>query len=105
LEKFRINESRPVATAMARKLHKRKPDAEACDPTIYQSIIGSYMYAMTVTWPDIAYGIGVPSWDNQYPRNEHMVAPKCVFRYLDGTKDWRLGFGGALGGEGEGLPG
>jgi hypothetical protein len=28
---------------MAMKLHKRKPDEEACDPTIYQSMIRSRM--------------------------------------------------------------
>ena len=31
-----------------------------------------------------------------------MVAFKCVFRYLNGTKDWHQHFGGALWGEGEG---
>jgi hypothetical protein len=36
LAKFRMDESRQVATPMAMKLHKRKPDEEGCDPTIYQ---------------------------------------------------------------------
>jgi hypothetical protein len=49
LAKFRMDECRPVATPMAMKLHKRKPNEEACDPTIYQSMIGSLMYAMTAT--------------------------------------------------------
>jgi hypothetical protein len=98
LAKFRMDESRPVATPMARKLHKRKPDKEACDPTIYQSMIGSLMYVMTTIRPDIAYAIGVLSWYNHDPSNEHMVALKRVFPYLNGTKDWRLRFGGALGG-------
>jgi len=87
LAKFRMGESRPVATPMAMKLHKRKPDEEACDPTIYQSMMGSPMYAMTATRPDIAYAIGVPSRYNHDPSNEHMVALKHVFRYLNGTKD------------------
>jgi len=92
--KIRMDESRPVATPMAMKLHKRKPDEEACDPTIYQSMIGSLMYAMTATRPDIAYAIGVLSRYNHDPSNEHMIALKRVFRYLNGTKDWRLHFGG-----------
>ena len=100
--KFRLDDSRPVATPMAMKLHKRKPDEEACDPTIYKSMIGSLMYAMTATRPDIAYAIGVLSRYNYDPNNEHMVAVQCVFRYLNGTKDWRLRFGGALGGAREG---
>jgi len=98
LAQFRMDESRPVATPMAMKLHKRKPDEEPCDPTIYQSMIGSLMYAMTATRPDNAYAIGVLSRYNHDPSNEHMVALKRVFRYLNGTKDWRLRFGGAPGG-------
>jgi hypothetical protein len=98
LAKFRIDQSRPVATPKAMKLHKRKPDEEACDPTIYQSMIGSLMYTMTATRPDIAYAIGVLSRYNHDPSNEHMVALERVFRHLNGTKDWRLRFRGALGG-------
>jgi len=97
LGKFRLDESRPVATPMAMKLHKRKPNEEACDPTIYQLMIRSLIYAMTTTRPNIAYAIGVLSRYNHDPSNEHMVALKRVFRYLNGTKDWRLRFGGALG--------
>jgi len=55
------------------------------------------MYAMTATRPDIAYAIGVLSWYNHDPSNEHMVALKRMFRYLNGTKDWCLHFGVALG--------
>jgi len=83
---------------MTMKLHKRKPDEGACDPTVYQSVIGSLMYAMTATRPDITYAIGVLSRYNHDPSKEHMVARKHVFRYLTGTKDWRLRFGGTLGG-------
>jgi hypothetical protein len=95
---FRMDESRPVATPIAMKLHKRKPNEEACDPTIYQSMIGSLLYAVTATRPDIAYAIGVLSRYNQDPSNEHMVALKGMFRYVNSTKDWRLRFGRALGG-------
>jgi hypothetical protein len=88
LANFRMDESRPVATPMAMKFHKRKPDEEACDLTIYQSMIGSLMYMMTATRPDIAYAIGVLCRYKHDPSNEHMVALKCVVRYLNGTKDW-----------------
>jgi len=94
----RMDESRPLAMPMALQFHKRLPDKEACDPTIYESILQSLMYAMTTTRPDIAYAIGVLSWYNHNLCHENMVALKRVFRYLNGTKDWRLCFGGALGG-------
>jgi len=60
------------------------------------------MYRLTATRPDIAYAIGVFSRYNHNPSNEHMVALKRVFRYLNGTKNWRLHFGRALGGALEG---
>jgi hypothetical protein len=91
-----MDESRPVATPMAMKLQKRKADEEACDLTVDQSIIGSLIYAMTAIRPSIAYAIGVLSRYNHDPSNEHMVALKNVFQYLNGTKNWRLCFGGAL---------
>jgi hypothetical protein len=97
LVKFRMDVSRPVATPRAMKLHKRKPDKVACNPTIYQSMIGSFIYAMTATRPDIAYAIGVLCRYNHDPSNEHMVALKRMFWYHNGKKDWRLRFGGAIG--------
>jgi len=109
LAKFRMDESSPVAMPMVMKLHREKPDEEASNPTIYQSMIGNRMYVMTPTWPDMAHAIGVLSRLNHDPSNEHMVALKRMFRYLNGMKDWRLRFGGALGGacggEGEGALG
>ena len=69
LPKFRMDESRPVATPMVMKLHKRKPYEEACDLAIYQSMIGSIMYPMTATRPDIAYAIGVLRRYNHDPSN------------------------------------
>ena len=93
LAKFRMDKSRPVVTPMAIKLYKRKPDEEACDLTICQSMIGSLMYAMTATRADIEYGIGVLSRYNHDLSNKDMVALKQVFQYLNSTKNWRLGFG------------
>jgi hypothetical protein len=94
-----MNKSRPVATPKAMTLHKRKPDEEACDPTIYQSMIGSLMYVMTATRPDIAYAIVVLSWFNHDLSNEHTKALKRVLWYLNSMMNWRLRLRGALEGE------
>jgi hypothetical protein len=96
LANFRMDESRLVATMMAMKLQKRKPDEEPSDLTIYQSMIGSVMYAITAPRPDIAYAIRVLSRYNHDPSNEHMIALRSVFWYLNGTKDWRLHLRGAF---------
>jgi hypothetical protein len=103
--KFRKDESMPVATPIAMKLHMRKPNEEACDPTIYQSMIGSLTYAMSATRPDSAHAIGVLRGYNHDPSNEHMVALKHMFQYVNGMKDWRLHFVGVLRGKGEGALG
>jgi len=102
LAKFQMDESTPVAVPMAMKLHKRKPDVKACNTTIYQSMIGSHMYTMTATWPDITDAIRVLSQNNHDPKNKYMVALKRRFWYLNGTKTWQIDFRGALGGEAEG---
>jgi hypothetical protein len=92
LAKFRMAESRPVATPMAMKFHKRKPEEQACDPTIYQSMIRSLMYAMTATRPNIAYAIRVLIWYNHDRSNEHMVALKRVFQ----EPQWHEGLASAF---------
>jgi hypothetical protein len=50
-------------------------------------MIGSLMYAMIAILPSIAYAIGVLSRYNHDPCNELMIALKCVFQYLNCTKD------------------
>jgi hypothetical protein len=98
LAQFRTDESSPVATPMVMNIHKRKPTEEACDPIIYQSMIGSLIYAIAASRLDIAFAIGVLSRFDPDPSNEHMVPLKHVCPYLNGTKDWRLRSGGALAG-------
>lgn len=53
----------------------------------YESVVGSLMYAMTSTWPDIAYAIGVASLFSSHPRKEHWDALVRIMRYLKGTID------------------
>jgi hypothetical protein len=93
LVKLRMDESRRVATPIPMTLHMRKRDEEACNPTIYKSMIRSHMYRMTATRSDIAYAISVLNRYNPDPSNKHMIPLKRVFGYLNGTKDWRLRFG------------
>jgi hypothetical protein len=105
LVKFRMGDCRLVATPMAIKIHKRKPDDNACDPTINQLTIGTHLYTLTATRPDIVYDIRGVSQYNHDPRNEHMVAITSVLFYLKGMKDCRVYFAGELGGEKEGALG
>ena len=53
----------------------------------YASVVGSLMYAMVVTQPDIAYVVGVVNRFMYNPNRSHWNAVKHVFRYLAGTID------------------
>ncbi|KAG2760472.1 hypothetical protein PC111_g25336 [Phytophthora cactorum] len=44
------------------------------------------MHLMTATRPDIAYAVGYVSRFMENPQEEHWVAVKRIFRYLQGTK-------------------
>ena len=63
----------------------------------YASAVGSLMYAMVCTRPDIAHVVGVLSRFMSNPGEEHWTAVKRVFRYLRGTSDYGLCYQGRLG--------
>ena len=60
---------------------------------LYQSMIGSLMYAMIETRPDIAFSVSVLSRFSQNPNETHMKAAKRVLRYLKGTKHLGITYG------------
>lgn len=94
LNKYGMQDAKAVSTPMSLKLHKRTSDEEPCDKQLYQSMVGSLMYLMTASRPDLAFSVGVLSRFCSDPSKEHMVALKRVFRYLKGTRCWKLRLGG-----------
>ena len=61
----------------------------------YQSAVGSLMYAMLGTRPDIAYAVGAVSQYNSDPGKAHWIAVKRIFRYLKGTMNFSLKYKGS----------
>ena len=59
----------------------------------YAPVVGSLMYAMVATRPDISHAVGVVSRFMHNPGRSHYNAVKYVFRYLAGTKDHGILFG------------
>ena len=59
----------------------------------YASAVGSLMYAMVCTRPDIAHAVGLVSRFMSNPGKEHWCAVKWILRYLKGTTDVGLLFG------------
>ena len=64
----------------------------SCVP--YASVVGSLMYAMVCTRPDIAHAVGVFSMYMSKQGNEHWTVVKRVFRYLCGTIDHAICYQG-----------
>ena len=90
---------RPMSTPVASgtKLHKAKDDDELIDSTYYQSIIGSIMYPMLCTRPDLAYTISQLSQFNAAPVMAHLSAAKRALRYFKQMVDMDLTFSGSKG--------
>ena len=61
----------------------------------YASAVGSLMYAMVCTGPDIANAIGMVSRYMANPGKSHWEAVKLILRYLRGTSSHGLVFGGS----------
>ena len=61
----------------------------------YTSAIGSLMYAMVCTRPDIAYAVGVVSRFMSRPGKQHWETVKWILRYLKGSSNTCLCFTGA----------
>ena len=59
----------------------------------YASAVGSLMYAMVCTRPDIAHAVKVVSRFLSNPGKEHYAAVKWILKYLRGTSKTCLCFG------------
>ncbi|KAK9711767.1 hypothetical protein QE152_g25271 [Popillia japonica] len=67
------------------------PKDEPADTKLYQSAIGSLLYALA-TRPDIAQAVGILCQFCSKPNKSHWTAAKRVMRYLRGTTDTELTF-------------
>ncbi|TYJ96817.1 gag/pol protein [Cucumis melo var. makuwa] len=59
----------------------------------YASAVGSLMYAMLCTRPDICYSVGIVSRYQSNPGRDHWTAVKNILKYLRRTKDYLLVYG------------
>ena len=101
LNRFHMENSKKGFLPVRHGIHLSK---EMCPQTIeevqkmskipYASAIGSLMYAMLCTRPDISYGVSITSRYQSNPGIEHWNAVKNILKYLRRTKDLFLVYGG-----------
>ena len=65
----------------------------------YQQVIGSLLYIMLGTRPDIAYAVTKLSQNAANPSEEHLSRAYYICRYLAGTPNYALVYNGK-GGDG-----
>ena len=69
-------------------------ERECMSKVPYASAIGSIMYAMISTRPDVSYALSVISRYQSDPGEGHWTAVKNILKYLRRTKDVFLIYGG-----------
>jgi len=80
----------PAKTPMGNDIQLPVLNKTEVNITEYQRYIGSLMYLMICTQPDIAYSVGVLSHHVSCPGKAHVQAVKRIFRYLQETSQYRL---------------
>jgi len=100
LTRFNFTDLKSFSTPMDPSIHFSKSQ---CPQTLeetaemrrvpYREAIGSLMYCAVATRPDIAFSVSLLSQFIENPGKVHWEAVKRVFRYLAGTRDWKLVYG------------
>ena len=89
LEKYGLQDSKPVSTPADPNAKLKKDDriSKPVDSALYQSMVGSLLYAAVATRPDISQAVGVVCKFSLKPSEAHLTAVKRILRYLKGTVD------------------
>ncbi|KAJ0103510.1 hypothetical protein Patl1_06354 [Pistacia atlantica] len=93
LRKFGYLESKLVSTPYDGNTQLKKNTQHSVSQNRYTQIIGSLMYLMNSTRPDIAYVVTRLSRYTHNPDKSHWIALDRVARYLKGTIDYGLMLG------------
>ncbi|KAE8697282.1 omega-6 fatty acid desaturase, endoplasmic reticulum isozyme 1 [Hibiscus syriacus] len=101
LSRFNMQDAKPISTPLGvhfRLSKEQSPNTEEerahMVKVSYASAIGSLMYAMVCTRPDIAQAVGAVSRYMNNPSKVHWEAVKWILRYLRGTTNKALCFKG-----------
>ncbi|KAK4401028.1 Retrovirus-related Pol polyprotein from transposon TNT 1-94 [Sesamum angolense] len=90
LKKFKAYESPPAKTPVDLNLHLAKNKDEPECQIEYSRIIGSLMYIMNCTRPDMAYAVNKLSRFTSNPSKDHWKGLIRVLRYLKYTSNYGL---------------
>ncbi|KAL3834104.1 hypothetical protein ACJIZ3_008840 [Penstemon smallii] len=102
LRRFNMQDCKPISTPLPinfKLSSSMSPSNEAermeMSRVPYASVVGSLMFAMVCTRPDIAQAVGAVSRYMANPGKEHWSAMKRILRYIKGTSNAALCYGGS----------
>ena len=92
LTRFQLTDTKAAITPLLTNWEPKANTGKAivAEITHYQSIIGSLLYLMIGTHPDIAFTVTHLSQFSTNPTEDHYKAAQHVCRYLVGTRDYKL---------------
>nr|CAE03834.3 OSJNBb0013J13.11 [Oryza sativa Japonica Group] len=100
LEHFNMHDAKPISTPIAAHFKLSALQCASTDEDVgymsrvpYSSAVGSLMYAMICSRPDLSHAMSLVSRYMANPGKEHWKAVQWFFRYLRGTTDACSKFG------------
>jgi hypothetical protein len=88
--------STPMESSQVHMVRETEQQATDEEKKVYQGRVGSLMYAMLGTRPDIAFAVSVISRFSSNPNRHHLKAVNRILKYLRGTIDLELTYSGEL---------
>ena len=102
LRRFNMHDCKPISSPLPVNFNLSSsmcPSNEATrkemSRVLYASAMGSLMFAMICTRPDIAQAVGAVSRYMANPGGEHWIAVKRILKYIKGTSNVTLCYGGS----------
>ena len=101
ISKFGMDDSKIRSIPVSASIKLTKDEGEPLDKAKYpySELLGSLMYLSACTRPDIAFATGSLARYMANPTIVHWQAAKGVLRYLAGTADYGITFGGSDSGD------
>ncbi|GKB43808.1 hypothetical protein Tco_0888750 [Tanacetum coccineum] len=100
LKRFKMDTSKRDYIPMQERLDLNKTQGASTPKEVkrrqnvpYASAVGSIMYAVRCTRPDVAFTLYITSRFQQNPGEPHSTAVKTILKYLRNTKDMVLVYG------------
>lgn len=94
INKFNMSECKTASTPADCNVILQKNQEEEKINFPYRQAVGSLMFASIVSRPDISYSVGAVSRYLENPGSTHVNAVKRIIRYLKGTNNYGIEYGG-----------